>query len=91
MHLSSQLLLRIMIGVYSRISQGTTGLYCPPCPGTAQLSRYIGNTYICTACSKQLRQFSASDDKHLRPPTLDDLKGWAAAMNTQGCMAKDVF
>ena len=45
----------------------------------------------CNTCSKQLSQSptSARNDKGLRPPTLGDLKGWAAAMNTQSCMAKD--
>ena len=80
-----------MIGVYSRISQGTIELYCPSCSGTAQPYKYniSTDTYKCDRCFKELRQPSSSGDKLLRLPTLDDLKGWAAAMSTQGCMAKD--
>ena len=85
--------MRILIGVYSRIGQGTIGLYCPSCPGTAHVNKdwsdWNYTIYDCNKCSQQLRRVSTTDNKVLRPPTLDDLKEWAAAMNMQGCMATD--
>ena len=103
MHLSSQSLVRIMIGVYSRIGHGTHGLYCPSCPGKAHLRQCYAcidsdfffereasriwnggdgtRIWKCDNCSYQLPRASTSKD--LRPPTLDDLKGWAAVMHSQ--------
>ena len=47
--LNRQSLLRILIGVYCKLNQGTNGLQCPSCPSTAQVNR-CGRTRIWSSC-----------------------------------------